>query len=214
MKVRGILIAIVLMLWMGGTVVAQTPAYATADSRVFVDGTLGADYDQTDFEPPGPTMAPGFGIGARLWRRFSLRFEFDSPGEHLDLQVSESLEHRFVSRTTSYAFLFARHFRRQSRIQVVTLAGVSALTHRTRFTGFIDIRPRDGRAPTHTVFDDRDVEHWVALALGVEAPITITRHLQLVPQFRTHQVANAELGQLFPSGKSVLRPRLAARWHF
>jgi hypothetical protein len=59
------------------------------------------------------------------------------------------------------------------------------------------------------VFDDRDVEQWVALALGVEAPITITRHLQLVPQFRIHQVANAELGQLFPSGKSVVRPRVA-----
>lgn len=214
MKVRGIVIGSVLLLWMGGTVAAQTPAAATADSRVFVDGALGADYDQTDFEPPGPTMAPGFGIGVRPWRRFSLRFEFDSPGDHLDLELSESLEHRFVSRTTSYAFLLGRHFRRQSRIQVVTLAGVSALTHRSRFSGFIDIRPRDGRPPTHTVFDDRDVEQWVALALGVETPITITRHLQLVPQFRMHQVANAELGQLFPYGKSVLRPRLAARWHF
>lgn len=213
MKVRGIVIANVLFLWMGGTLVAQAPA-ATADSRVFVDGALGADYDQTDFESPGPAMARGFGIGARLSRQFSLRFEFDSPGDHLDLYVSESLEHRFVSRTTSYAFLFARRFRRQSRIQVVTLAGVSALTHRTRLTGFIDIRSRDGNAPTHTVLDDRDVEQWVALALGVETPLTITHHLQLVPQFRMHQVANAELGQLFPSGKSVLRPRLAARWQF
>ena len=214
MKGRGIVIANVLMLWMGGTSAAQTPGPATADSRVFVDGALGADYDQTDFEPPGPAMARGFGIGARLARQFSLRFEFDSPGDHVDLQLSESLEHRFVSRTTSYAFLFARHFRQQSRIQVVTLAGVSALTHRTRLTGFIDIRSRDGNAPTHTVLDDRDVEQWVALALGVETPLTITHHLQLVPQFRMHQVANAELGQLFPSGKSVLRPRLAARWQF
>ncbi|HEU5258346.1 MAG TPA: hypothetical protein VFU28_20305 [Vicinamibacterales bacterium] len=213
MKVRGIVIANVLVLGTGASVVAQTPA-AAADAGVFIDGTVGADYDQTDFEPPGPAMAAGFGIGARLWKRFSLRFEFDFPGDHLDLQRSDSLEHRFVSRTTSYAFLFARHFRRQSRIQVVTLAGVSALTHRSHFTGFIDIRPRDGSAPTHTVFDDRDVEQWVALALGVETPITITRHLQVVPQFRTHQVANSELGQLFPSGKSLLRPRLAARWQF
>ena len=60
MKVRGIVIANVLMLWMGGTLGAQTPAAATADSRVFLDGTLGADYDQNDFVPPGPTMAPGF----------------------------------------------------------------------------------------------------------------------------------------------------------
>jgi hypothetical protein len=214
MKARSIVIANVLMLGMGGTLVAQTPAPATADRRVFVDGTLGADYDQTDFEPPGPAMALGFGVGAQLWRRFSLRFEFDAPGDHLDLQLSESLEHRFVSRTTSYAFLFARHFRRQSRIQLVALGGVSALTHRTRFTGFIDIRPRDGSAPTHTVFDDRDVEQWVALALGVETPITIARHLQVVPQFRMHQVANADLGQLFPPGKGMLRPRLAARWQF
>ena len=100
MKGRGIVIANVLMLWMGGTSAAQTPGPATADSRVFVDGALGADYDQTDFEPPGPAMARGFGIGARLARQFSLRFEFDSPGDHVDLQLSESLEHRFVSRTT------------------------------------------------------------------------------------------------------------------
>jgi len=57
MKGRGIVIANVLMLWMGGTSAAQTPGPATADSRVFVDGALGADYDQTDFEPPGPAMA-------------------------------------------------------------------------------------------------------------------------------------------------------------
>ena len=59
MKVRGIVIANVLFLWMGGTLVAQAPA-ASADSRVFVDGALGADYDQTDFESPGPAMARGF----------------------------------------------------------------------------------------------------------------------------------------------------------
>jgi len=213
MRVRGIVAAILAMLWMGATLAAQTPA-AGAAGRVFVDGAIVADYDKTDFESPGPAIATGFGIGARLGQRFSLRFEFDSPGDHQDLEQLDWLEHRFVSRTTSYAFLVGRHFRRQSRIQFVAIAGVSALTHRSHLTGFIDLRPRDGSAPTHTVFDDRDVEQWVALTLGVETPITVTRHLQLVPQFRTHQVANAELGQLFPSGKSALRPRLAVRWQF
>src|SRR5689334_20956029 len=121
--------------------------------------------------------------------------------------------------STSYAWLSmlmssGRHFRRQSRTQFVALAGVTALTHRTHFTGFINLTPRDGTPPTHTVFDDRDVEQWVALTLGVEMPLVITRHVRLVPEVRTHQVANAELGEIFPSGKSVLRPRLALRWQF
>jgi hypothetical protein len=182
------------MLGMGGTGAAQTPGAGTADRRVFVDGAVVADYDQTDFEPPGPVMAAGFGVGARLWERFSLRFEFDAPGDHVDFYEADFLEHRFVSKTTSYTFLLGRHFRRQNRVQVVALAGVSALTHRTHFTGFVDVRPRDGSPPTHTVFDDSDVEQWVALSIGVETPITMGRRLQLVPQLRTHQVANAELG--------------------
>ena len=214
MKFRGFVAANLLMLWTGATLGAQTATTPAAAGRVFVDGALVADYDQTDFESPGPAMSTGFGIGAWLSQRFSARFEFDSPGNHVDLEQLDWLEHRFESRTTSYAFLVGRHFMRQNRVQVVAIAGVSALTHRTHFTGFIDLRPRDGSAPTHTVFDERDVEQWVALTLGVETPIAITRHLQFVPQFRTHQVANAELGQLFPSGKSALRPRLAARWQF
>lgn len=214
MKVRGIGPAVFVILLSTTALGAQTPVAHAAGGRVFVDGAVMADFDQTDFEAPGPTLAAGFGVGARLWQRYSLRFEFDSPGAHLDLEQLDWLEHRFVSRTTSYAFLLGRHFRRQSRAQIVGIAGVTALTHRTHFTGFINLTPRDGTPPTHTVFDDRDIEQWVALTLGVETPILVTRHLQLVPELRTHQVANAELGQLFPSGKSVVRPRLAVRWQF
>jgi hypothetical protein len=106
MQARAIIAANLIMLSLGATLVAQTSAGGAAVGRVFVDGAVMADYDQTDFEPAGPAMATGFGIGARLWRRLSLRFEFD-------------------------------------------------------------LKPRDGTAPTHTVFDDRDVEHWAALTLGV-----------------------------------------------
>jgi hypothetical protein len=214
MKVRGFVAVNLLILWTGATTTAQTPVAAAAAGRMFVDGALVADYDGTDFEPAGPAMGTGFGVGTRLSQRFSVRFEFDSPGDHLDLEQLGWLEHRFLSSTTSYAFLFGRHFRRQNRVQVVAIAGVSALTHRTHFTGFIDLTPRDGTAPTHTVFNERDVEQWVALTLGAEIPITMTRHLQLVPQFRTHHVANAELGRLFPPGKSAVRPRMAVRWQF
>src|ERR1051325_8309451 len=214
MKVGRMVMTILVTLPIATTLSAQTTVAGAAAGRVFVDGAVMADYDQTDFEPSGPALAAGFGIGARLWQRYSLRFEFDSPGEHLDLEQLDWLEHRVVSSTTSYAFLLGRHFRRQSRTQFVALAGVTALTHRTHFTGFINLTPRDGTPPTHTVFDDRDVEQWVALTLGVEMPLVITRHVRLVPEVRTHQVANAELGEIFPSGKSVLRPRLALRWQF
>lgn len=214
MKSRAIGPAVLVILSVATALGAQTPAADAAAGRMFVDGAVMADFDQTDFETPGPALAAGFGIGARLWQRYSLRFEFDSPGDHLDLEQLDWLEHRFVSRTTAYAFLLGRHFRRQSRIEIVAIAGVTALTHRTHFTGFINLTPRDGTAPTHTVFDDRDVEQWVALTFGVETPIVIARHLRLVPEFRTHQVANAELGEVFPSGKSIVRPRLAVRWQF
>jgi hypothetical protein len=208
-------IGTVVMALCAGTSEAQTTvgAYATT-GRVFVDGAAIADYDQTDFEPAGPALAGGAAIGIRVWRRYSLQFEFDVPGEHVDLSHGPHLEHRFVSKTTAHAFLFGRQFRMETRVPIVALIGVSALTHRTHVTGFIDLAPPDVNGSRHVDFDDHDVEQWVALSMGVEVPIALTRHVRLVPQLRTHQVANAELGQLFPAGKSALRPRLALRWQF
>lgn len=182
--------------------------------RVFIDAAAIADYDQTDFEPPGPAPAGGVGIGARLWRRYSVRIEFDVPGKHVELNQAPGLEHRFASTTTSYAFLLGRQFRMETRAPIVVLLGVSALTHRTHVTGFFDYAPRGATESRHAEFDDHMVEQWVALTIGVETPLTLTRHLRLVPQVRAHEVANAELGQLFPSGKSALRPRLSLRWQF
>ena len=206
---------ILVVLWSQMPAVAQTAAAAKgATSRVFVDAALVADYDQTDFEPAGPAMAGGVGIGTSLWKRYSLRFEFDVPGEHVDFYEAPRLQHRFASKTTSYAFLLGRHFRMEKRVPIVALIGVSALTHRTHFTGFIDFAPPDVNGSRHVEFNDHEVEQWVALTMGVEAPVAITRHLRLVPQLRTHSVANAELGELFPSGKSALRPRLSLRWQF
>jgi hypothetical protein len=181
--------------------------------RAFIDATVMADYDQTDFEPAGPSVAGGVGIGARLSQRYSLRFEFDIPGKHVNLDQGPRFEHRDEATTTSYAFLMGRQFRVDKKVPVIALLGVSALTHRSHFTGFFDITPR-GTEPTHTEYDEHDVEQWVALTLGVEAPVAITRHLRLVPQFRIQQVANAELGRIFPSGKSTMRPRLSLRWQF
>jgi len=192
---------------------AQTSVGPMTDGRVFIEAAAIADYDRTDFETSGPVLAGGMGIGARLSRRYSLRFEFDVPGEHVDLFQGQGLEHRFASKTTAFAFLFGRHFRTEQRVSVVALAGVSALTHRTHFTGFIDFAPADANGSRHRDFDDRDVEQWVALTLGVETPIAVTRHVRIVPQLRAHNVANEELGELFP-GRSALRPRLSVRWQF
>jgi hypothetical protein len=88
---------------------AQTADPAEAWSRrVFIEATAMADYDRTDLGPAGPVLASGFGIGSRSWRRYSMRFEFDRPGEHIDLYQSPGLEHRWTSKTTSYAFLLGR----------------------------------------------------------------------------------------------------------
>jgi hypothetical protein len=190
---------------------AQTSAPA---GRVFIEAAAVADYDRTDFEPTGPALAGGLGIGTRLGRRDSVRFEFDVPGEHVDRYRQQGLEHRFASKTTAFAFLFGRGFRTDKKVGLVALAGVSALTHRTHVTGFIDFERPDANGSRHLDFDEHDVEQWVALTAGIEAPIAITRHLRVVPQLRTHQVANAELGELFPSGKSAIRPRLSLRWEF
>ena len=213
--VRPAVIGGVVLALSAGAAQAQTSGSAQATmGRVFVDAAAIADYDQTDFEPAGPAMAGGAGIGMRIWRRYSLQFEFDVPGEHMDFYQARRLEHRFVSKTTSYAFLLGRHFRTDKRVTFAALIGVSALTHKTHFTGFIDFAPADVNGSTHVDFDDHMVEQWVALTMGLEVPIALTRHLRLVPQLRGHQVANAELGDLFPSGKSALRPRLALRWQF
>jgi hypothetical protein len=215
-RVMRIVIGAVLMALSSRTPVTAQTATSTnvGTSRIFIDGAALADYDQTDFEPAGPAMAGGVGIGARLFTRYSLRFELDVPGKHVDLFEGRGLRHRFESTTTSYAFLLGRHFRMDKRVPIVALIGVSALTHKTHFTGFIDFAPPDVNGSPHVDFNDHDVEQWVALTIGFETPIAVTRHLRLVPQFRSHHVANAELGQLFPSGKSALRPRLSLRWQF
>ena len=194
---------------------AQSPDIPVVPRRaVFVEAAVIADHDQTDLTEPGPSLAGGIGIGARLWRRYSLRFEFDRPGQHHALFQDRGIEHREASETTSYAFLLGRHFRNDRTVQVVTLLGVSALTHRYGLTGFIDITPRDGSPATHTVLDIHDVEQWVALSLGFDVPVALSRHLHLVPQLRLHQVANSDIDGLFPTGKTLVRPRLAVRWEF
>src|SRR5690349_24581530 len=99
MRVRSTIATILVNLSIASTLSAQTTVAGAAAGRVFVDGAVMADYDQTDFEPSGPALAAGFGIGARMWQRYSLRFEFDSPGEHLDLEQLDWLEHRFASST-------------------------------------------------------------------------------------------------------------------
>ena len=215
-SVMRIVTGAVLMALSGRTpAVAQTAASANVGaSRIFVDAAAIADYDQTDFEPPGPAMAGGLGIGTTLFTRYSLRFEFDVPGEHVDLFETRGSRHRAASKTTSYAFLLGRHFRMDKRVPIVALVGVSALTHKTHLTSFIDYATPDMNGALHLDFNDHDVEQWVALTMGVEAPIAITRHFRLVPQLRTHQVANAVLGPVFQSGKSALRPRLSLRWQF
>jgi hypothetical protein len=211
----GIGVGVIVMLSGPPHASAQTSAEPpTATGRVFVEAAAIADYDQTDFESPGPALARGAAVGARLWRRYSVRFEFDVPGDHVDLFQAPGLEHRFTSKTTAFAFLFGRHFRIEKRVPIGVLAGVSALTHTTQFTGFIDFAPPDANGSRHATFDDQDVEQWIALTLGIETPIAITRHLHVVPQVRVHQVANEELGGLFPAGKSTLRPRLSVRWQF
>ena len=213
-RVMRIVTGAVLMTLSNRTPVAAQTAASAVNSRVFIDGAAMADYDQTDFEPPGPALAGGLGIGTRLFTRYSLQFEFDVPGAHEDLFEGRGLRHRFVSKTTSYAFLLGRHFRMDKKVPIVALIGVSALTHKTHFTGFIDFAPPDVNGSPHVDFNDRDVEQWVALSMGFETPIALTRHLRLVPQLRIHHVANAELGPVFQSGKSALRPRLALRWQF
>jgi hypothetical protein len=215
MRAVGIGVAVIVALSGDMPASAQTsPNAKMAVGLVFVDVTAIADYDRTDFEPAGPVLAHGLGIGARVWQRHSVRFEFDIPGEHVDVLQAPGLQHRFASKTMAFAFLFGRHFRMDKRVPVVLLAGVSALTHRTHFTGFIDFAAPDANGSRHATFDEDEVEQWVAVTLGVETPIAITRHLQVVPQARAHQVANEELGDLFPSGKSASRLRLSVRWQF
>jgi len=107
--------------------------------RAFIEGTAMADFDQTDFEPTGPVFAIGFGIGSKLWERYSLRFDYESPTEHVDHTISPGSEYRSASTTTAYAFLMGRHFRTTRRAPVVLLIGVTALTHRTELTGFLTL---------------------------------------------------------------------------
>ncbi len=207
---RGVVVGMAMI----GAVFSDPPVHAQGSTnsalrRVFIEATAMADYDQTDFEPPGPALADGAGIGARLARRYTLRFEFDKPGEHVELFEAPRLRHRFASKTTAFAFLLGRDFRIDKRVPIVVLIGVSALTHRTHFTGYIDFAAPDANGSRHVDFDEHDVEQWVAVTLGVEAPIAISRHLRVVPQLRTHDVANEELGQ-----RSALRPRLSLRWQF
>ena len=194
---------------------AQTPSNQnTVIGRVFIDAAAIADYDQWNFETQGPTLAAGVGIGARLGRRRSLRFEFDIPGApHVAVIRNTGSEERYESNTRAFAFLLARHFRMDKRVPVVFLAGVTVLTTNTHLTGFINSRPRDGTGVRQVTFDDDYVDQWSVLTLGLEVPVAITRHLQVVPQVRPHVEPSLVFGA--PASWTYLaQPRLSLRWRF
>jgi hypothetical protein len=202
---------------------AQTPP----SPRVFVDGAVMAERDTTAFFYGSDAGTAGrAAVGVRLSERNSLRFEVDVPRWHVNdtassgpvwcarearcvggegLVPARTTSHTAV-RTVSYSFLYARHLPAMGRVQVALLAGGSMEERGYRSSSSFDELGPDGHVVRHVAGNDDRIGHWPAGVLGIDAEVSLTSHLAVIPQFRFHTLP-------YPA-VSISRPGIALRWRF
>jgi hypothetical protein len=186
-----------------------------------------ADRDPTDFFYGSDAGTAGrAAVGVRLSERSSLRFEVDVPRWRVNDTASSdrvycAKEARCVGgegwvparttshtavRTVSYSFLYARHLPAIGRVQIALLAGGSMEARGYQSSSSFDELGPDGQVVRRVAGNNDRIGHWPAGVLGMDAEVSLTSHLAVIPQFRFHT---------FPyPAVSIARPGIALRWRF
>ena len=103
-----------------------------------------------------------------------------------------------------------------TRYRVTVMAGVSAMAHDVRSSGFWDDLGTNGAVVVHRDLSERYTEYWPGLSVGVDATLRLTSALALVPQIRTHMRLDSLSSATFPFliASGAARHRIALRWTF
>ncbi len=185
------------------TAVLFTLTAATTHAQVrhmpYFEGSVLLEKDAAGSSKQTLAAGAAVALGVPLTLRDSLGIEAEMPGSHRGHDNAGL----WRGRTTTFSLLAARRFHPTTRVQVETLVGVSALTtSETRLTREVG---------WDWVSDE--TSHWVAPTVGFSLPITVTRRLTVVPEFRAH-VGLAVLWAPYSLVHDVLRVRVGVRWQF
>jgi hypothetical protein len=185
------------------TTVLFTMTAATAHAQVrhlpYFEGSVLLEKDTAGSSEQTLAAGTAVALGVPLTLRHSLSIEAEMPGSHRGHDNAGL----WRGRTTTFSLLAARRFHPTTRVEVETLLGVSALTtSETRLTREVGW----DWVPDET-------SRWVAPTVGFSLPITVTRRLTVVPEFRAH-IGLAALWAPYSLAHDVLRARVGARWQF
>jgi len=190
--------------------VAATSADAQVrGSALFVEGALLGDYDSTQRVKPTPPPSVGGGgaIGFQAGY-FTARFETEVPAFHSSTFTETNGGLRTVEvpsyRAITYGALFGGRFQPYTRVELAALVGFSDAIEESRFSGYQETFLPNGGVRRDD-FNSRSSFNGGAVTAGIDAAVSVTTHLSLVPELRF--LVYNEYG-------SVFRPKLAVRWIF
>jgi hypothetical protein len=178
------------------------------EPRLFVDGALLGDRDPK--YPFESSMAVGGSgaIGLEISKHFSVRFEAEVPAMHTETFRGAYTFFRTATetfRTTTYAGLLAGHYQAHRKVNLAFLAGLSAATREGRGSEFLET-PGPNGAVVHLDYPGWRMSYRTgALTAGLDAAVSLTPHLAIVPGVRFH----TELEYI-----TLTRPKVAIRWTF
>jgi hypothetical protein len=187
--------------------VMSVAAGARAQNRephLFVDGALLGDRDPKYPFESSMALGGSGAIGLRISKHFSVRFEAEVPAMHTETfrgGYTFFATETETFRTTTYSGLLAGHYQAHKKVNVAFLAGLSAARHEGQGSDFLETPGPNGAV----------VHHWLvsyrtgALTTGLDAAVSLTPHLAIVPGVRFHTDLNS-----FAS----TRPKVALRWTF
>ena len=181
---------------------------ALAQSRLFFSGDVFADSkwfsgDSTTSTLDATRVGGGGNVGLLVTERWDVRAEVETGGTTTItrplLPPVTSFQARTRNRITATSALVGFHPVSRPRVAFTVLAGISFLHVTTRF----DSIPSGLVVVPHT-----DTDNVAAPTVGAEVPITLFRHVSVVPALRAHAFTLSKDGR----GGFAIRPGVAIRW--
>ena len=176
---------------------------ALAQSRVFVSGDVFADSKWFSGDSAvtldATSVGGGGGVGLLVTERWDIRAEVEAGSATTTtrqlLPPVTAFRARTRNRITATSALVGFHPVSRPRVGFIVLAGISFLHVTTRF----DSIP----SSPHTEIDNVAVP-----TVGAEVPITLFRHVSVVPELRAHAFTLSRDGR----GGFAIRPGVGIRW--
>jgi hypothetical protein len=190
-------ISLTLIAWLMTSVVPIT-AHAQTQATPLVEGSVVLESDASPHGTSSVTSGGGGEVGIPLGVRYSIRFGAEITGWHR----YEDLAGIWHQRTNAYSFLIGRRLYRTRSVQVEALAGISAMTSSERA---LARNPGWEWVPEKT-------DRWLAPTIGLGVPISVTRRLSVVPEFRWHLGLLGVIVDPYGEAHDLYRLRLGLRW--